>query len=812
MKQKEVLLTLKQACKLLNCHPNTLRKWDKAGTLVAIRFGKRGDRRYKKEDILAYIKQVNAKNSDEFLDFDLEHYKAIVLGADEAIIGKDLQGKITSWNPAAEIMYQYKAEEVIGRSIALIFPRKLLAEHRQIMQNIRKGQKIEHYQTVRKRKDEKLIYVSTTIYPIRNKQGRLSGAATITTDITKKKEIEQKLQFHADILRSVRDCVIVTDLQGHIAYWNKGAEKVFGYTSAEMLGKSPAILYPDVSKKIIKKEVYGFFQETDYRGEWRGRSRDGTTLWLDIKTTELRNTEKEIIGIISVAKDVTQKKLAEEREKFLLEASKLLSASLNYKILQKNISSLIIPHLSDVLAVHLFSNKGILEPTLIAPWKTKKITLIRQIEQNEINRVAKTQKSELCNSLKTDTAMIVPLVARGKTLGTLTCISYLRYNLDDLNMVEELGRRIAIAIDNADLYRKIRHSRDQLQVILEGVADGIMMEDINGTILYANRAIANFFGYNFQDELVNKQLSYVLRKLGLTDEFGTTILSKNFPSRKISEKNTDIQSVISYRQRGKKLMHWATVRSKAIYAENQHVQYIITIFHDTTEQIESERRKDEFIAIASHELKTPITSLNLYNNILVKKYKAIGNEETEKITNKMDEQLKKLTGLVKYLLDISKIRAGKLLFEKERFPLDDLVEEVVDDVSHIVLHKIVIKGYTDAVVYADKDRIREVLINLLTNAAKYSPHATKIIITTYKKEEMAIIQVTDFGIGIPEHEQRKIFNRFFQANHPHGKTFPGLGLGLYIAQEIISQHHGTIWVESKPDKGSTFSFSLPITR
>lgn len=148
-------------------------------------------------------------------------------------------------------------------------------------------------------------------------------------------------------------------------------------------------------------------------------------------------------------------------------------------------------------------------------------------------------------------------------------------------------------------------------------------------------------------------------------------------------------------------------------------------------------------------------------------------------------------------------------YKKEEFPIDDLVTETLDSIQSIApTHKLILDGQTRSNVFADKDRIRQVLINFINNAIKYSPKADKVVISTSKDRDTVTIKVTDFGMGIPKAEQKKIFDRFYQAE-AHGQTFSGLGLGLYISSEIIKRHNGRIGVESNEGKGSTFYFTIP---
>ena len=260
---------------------------------------------------------------------------------------------------------------------------------------------------------------------------------------------------------------------------------------------------------------------------------------------------------------------------------------------------------------------------------------------------------------------------------------------------------------------------------------------------------------------------------------------------------------------------------------------------DITERVELEERKDAFIALASHELKTPITSLKIFTQLLRKRLERAGEGESDMVKQfaRMDAQLDKLTGLVRSLLDVSKIQAGKLDYNLERVAVDDIVAEVVDELRRISgSHTIEVIGQARVEVNADRDRIRQVLTNLITNAIKFSPRADRVIVRSRFNErgQHVTISVRDFGIGIPKSEQDKIFDRFFQASHVSGAsspsgdggrkdrssespdvaartdTYPGLGLGLYICSEIVTRHGGRIWVESQVGQGSTFYFTLPV--
>src|SRR6185437_15808775 len=221
--------------------------------------------------------------------------------------------------------------------------------------------------------------------------------------------------------------------------------------------------------------------------------------------------------------------------------------------------------------------------------------------------------------------------------------------------------------------------------------------------------------------------------------------------------------------------------------------------------------KDYFISMASHELKTPLTSVKGYVQMLQMMHEKSEDSLLKNSLNIMDKQIKTLTKLINELLDLSKIKSGGLNFYKEHFEIRDLINEIVHEVKHINPHYQIHLSVTENVmVYADRDRIGQVLINFLTNAIKYSPESKIIKVKCNIENNLAITTVQDFGIGISKKDQEKVFERFYRVEGKNERTFPGFGIGLFIASEIIKRHNGKIRVKSDVGKGSVFSFELPL--
>lgn len=248
-----------------------------------------------------------------------------------------------------------------------------------------------------------------------------------------------------------------------------------------------------------------------------------------------------------------------------------------------------------------------------------------------------------------------------------------------------------------------------------------------------------------------------------------------------------------------------------------HVPLILLAMEDITSLTKAVKEKqqllsqrEEFMAIASHELKTPVTTLKGNIQLLHRRLQKEGNEQALPLLTKMDTQTKKIVILINELLDVSTIETGKLQWSTEEVDLNALVRECVEDIEQTTQqHQIHIEGTLPRLVFGNTERISQVLTNLLSNAVKYSPQGETILVTLLAGKDVATIGVQDFGIGIAAEKHEHLFERFFRVGGEEYTMVPGLGLGLYISAEIIKRHGGRMWVESCLGKGSTFFFTIP---
>jgi two-component system CheB/CheR fusion protein len=259
----------------------------------------------------------------------------------------------------------------------------------------------------------------------------------------------------------------------------------------------------------------------------------------------------------------------------------------------------------------------------------------------------------------------------------------------------------------------------------------------------------------------------------------------------------------------KKTPKWWDVIVSPLFSPDGEVTQLISVSRDITERIKLEQKKDEFISIASHEMKTPLTTAKAYLQLLEL---SLGTENATAnlYVKKASLSVGRLNELVGELLDVSKIQHGKLDYNISSFNFNEMVDITVEDVQHTSpKHAIAKTGKVHQQVVGDKDRLQQVIINLLSNAIKYSPDSLDIYINIAEQDNEIKVSVKDNGIGISQQHLDKIFDRYYRVEE-HAIQFQGLGIGLFISYEIILRHKGKLWVESEPGKGSTFYFTLPL--
>lgn len=355
--------------------------------------------------------------------------------------------------------------------------------------------------------------------------------------------------------------------------------------------------------------------------------------------------------------------------------------------------------------------------------------------------------------------------------------------------------------EQKNMEEALRKSEMVFRAVADTAKDGIVSSDSHGKIIYFNKAAEKIFGYSFS-EVLDKPLTILMPQRFIQNH------QNGFSRFLKTNKPHVIGKTIELTGKRKNGEEFPLELSLANWQVNNET-FFTAIIRDITEHKNLDQRKDDFITIAGHELRTPISAIKIINQILQDLLK--DNPQALKYLKKVEHQTTIQTSLINDLLSVSKIQTGKLEIHNELFDLQDLVKETVEDMRETTReHKILLKSNSSVKIFSDKERLRQVLVNFCSNAIKFSPKGGKIIVKLENNQKEAIVSVTDYGVGIPEKHHHRIFERFYRVYGSGNKTYPGMGMGLYIAYQITKLLNGKMWFESKPGKGSTFYFSLPL--
>ena len=257
--------------------------------------------------------------------------------------------------------------------------------------------------------------------------------------------------------------------------------------------------------------------------------------------------------------------------------------------------------------------------------------------------------------------------------------------------------------------------------------------------------------------------------------------------------------------------HWIYESGRVVERKDGKPFRVISVLFDITDRKKMEQQKEDFISIASHELKTPVTSIKAYAELLQDMWDDGDYAKGAPMVKKLNTQVDRLIDLIHTLLDVTKMTQGEMPLNYEEFNFTKLVEEQLSEMQRLTnTHHMRIKKNEKIVINADRERVGQVLTNLISNSIKYSPKGGNITIDWQQVDNEVEISVQDEGIGISLDLQEKVFDRFFRVKNVQMQNYPGMGLGLYITANIIRRHGGKIWVKGEPGKGSVFYFTLPL--
>jgi PAS domain S-box-containing protein len=536
----------------------------------------------------------------------------------------------------------------------------------------------------------------------------------------------------------------------------------------------------------------------------------------------------------------------EETLRFYTQASKSLSSSLDYQTTLESVAKLAVPRIADWCAVDMINKVGKLESVALVhktPKKVKWAAKIRKkffedtedpsatygasnvlktglpeyypvIDSNLIESLTSNPKrQEYLKKLQLTSAIIVPIKCEGKIIGSVTFAlsdSKKHYSEMEFKLVEQLGVLVSLAIENSILYKSVEEKNKRMTGLLEKVP-AVLWEGCGGPsdpeqwMGFVSKYAEELFGYPVEEW--TKKPAFALKVMHPDDR------------KKVIK---EMSEIYEKGEGGVSRFRCVTKSGDIVWVEN-HL-YIIKddkgkpvgmrgVTTDITDFMEMEKRKDQFIGIASHELKTPLTSLKAFTQISQLTLKQKNGENISRYLSRMSEQIGKLELLINELLNVSKIQEGRLGLHKTKFSLSRLVNEAAEDVRFMIEPRpVVIFGDLKTKVWADRYRMGQVLSNLLLNAGTYSESDREIQVTIKNEKKEVIVCVRDYGVGIEKKHLDRIFGRFYRVGELQDNRSPGLGMGLFISKSIVEKHGGRIWVESQKGKGSSFYFSLPKGR
>jgi PAS domain S-box-containing protein len=709
--QKELpeLVSLQEASRLLHCHPNTLRQWDKAGTLVAVRFGKRGVRKYRREDLLRLLTGTKeVRTSFQNIAEELPALLAVYTLA---------TGSYVYVNKSVKKLLGYSPEDFLQGGIAfatsLIHPDDvagLLIENQNALLAANQSRSIDgepiftfEYRMRHKNGSWRWLHTDGSVFA-RSEDGKVSSILNVSLDITKRKEMEENYKS------------LTTNLEHGVAERTK------------MLAES--------------EERYRTFVAQSTEGIWRFE--------LD-KSISISLPPKMQIALCF-------------RHAYLAECNDAMAQMYGFS----SAKELVGTRLKDLLIPSDQANIDYLAAFIDSGYR---LTNAESHEKDRLGHDIYFQNN------------LIGIIENG-------CL------------VRAWGMQKDITSQRR-MEAELRENEERLRIATHAGKIGVWDWDVvHNKITWSDRVYemhgskqGEFHG-TFENFIAN-----------VYPEDRATV--RSLIKKALAHKG---QYELEFRAYGpNKSVIWIATSARVIFDEDNRPLRMLGASIDITQRKELEQRKDDFIALASHELKTPVTSLKMYTQLLHRNLKKQSEEQMRKYLVAMDTQINKLTRLINGLLDVSRVKEKKIAYKHETFFIGELVGEVVNNIRRIHKeHKIIIKGRMQQKVIADRERVGQVLTNLINNAIKYSPEADRIIVRFQREGGSILLSVQDFGIGISKSEQERVFGKFFQLNKPVKEDFPGLGLGLYISKEIITLHGGKIWLESQEGEGTIFYFTLPL--
>jgi PAS domain S-box-containing protein len=384
-------------------------------------------------------------------------------------------------------------------------------------------------------------------------------------------------------------------------------------------------------------------------------------------------------------------------------------------------------------------------------------------------------------------------------MGVVTCIVHTTL---DITSAVEAAHKERFAFEVAEARRKaIEQLEERLRLAIDSAQLGTWYLDVQTRAFSTSARFKALYGYNPDEELTLDAAIACIKA-----EYRDVVLQA-VEVAIVENKPYDIEyPVIGFHD---KVLRWVRATGKRYDGQDGSTANLSGTMMDITEKRAEDLRKNDFLSIASHELKTPLTSLKGYLQLLSKIKNQPNAPQLSKLIDQANKSMQKVNSLVDDLLNVTRITEGKMNLHLSLFSMADLIRECCGHIDSAETHEVVLEGDHTLHVFADKDRIEQVLINFVNNAVKYAPNAYRITIRIAREDKKLKVSVQDVGPGIPKNHLPQLFDRYYRVDATNMQN-SGLGLGLYISSEIIKLHGGEIGVVSETGHGSTFWFTLPM--
>ena len=744
-----------------------------------------------------------------------EQFRLLVSSVEDyAIFRIDPQGRIVTWNVGAERIKGYTSEEAIGRSISIFYtPEDLAAGRPQHLLEVASAEGRVEDEGWRVRKDGTRFWADVIITALRDPHGQLAGFAKVTRDLTSRRaaedELRQSKSLLAATLQSIGDAVLATDEHARITLINRVAERLTGWSDNEALGRPIDAVFDIINEETRAKAanpvarvleegiVIGLANHTALI------SRDGQEWPIADSGAPILDESGRTRGAVLVFRDVTEERHAEET---LRRSESLLAATLH------SIGDGVLVTDADARVTRL----NVVAERLTG-WSHQE-AIGRPIGEvfNIVNEETRTKAPNpvtraLEEGIIVGLANHTALISRDGTERPIADSGAPIHDGDGVPRGAVLVFRDVTEERRAET--ALRHSEERLRLMIASVHEyALYLLDPDGRVMSWNPGAERIKGYR-EDEIVGADFSRFFPPEDIA-------AGKPAGELRIAAKKGRFEEE-GWRVRKDGTRFWANIVISAVHDASGTLVGFTKITRDLTarrlmeqERVrlaqahEAVRLRDEFLSIASHELKTPLTALQLQLQGVLERAQSIDQKLTDKI-HKAARASDRLAGLIEKLLDVSRIATGRLTLNPEPFDLVDVAHEVVERVREEATQAgCSLSLETDGPIAGTWDRLRvdQVLTNLLANAMKYAA-GTPIEVSVAQDGKTAVLEVRDAGPGLPKDDTDRIFGRFERAT---STNYGGLGLGLYIARQIAEAHHGSVTARNLEGGGASFVVRLPL--